>query len=227
MKNKTHKKNPIPKKINLKKNREKTRKNKSKNKPKTKTKNKKYKYDFNKTHYSSGDGMLTSVWGPSLWHFLHVMSFNYPINPTPEDKKNYKSFMKLLTKILPCKYCRDNLVKNYKILPLNKDTFQSRETFSKFVYTLHEHVNKMLGKTSNLCYKDVKYRYEHFRARCGKPKNNNQNTDKTKKNIKINTKSKTQKKEKGCTDPLNGQKTKCILNIVPAKKKCKTFTMSI
>ena len=221
MKNKTHKKHSIPKKKNSKKNREKTRKNK----------NKKYKYDFNKTHYSSSDGMLTSVWGPSLWHFLHVMSFNYPINPTLEDKKNYKSFMKLLIKILPCKYCRDNLVKNYKILPLNKETFQSRETFSKFVYTLHEHVNKMLGKTSNLCYKDVKYRYEHFRARCGKPKNNIQNTDRTKRNKKMNTntntKTKTQKKEKGCTDPLNGQKTKCILNIVPAKKKCKTFTMNI
>ena len=30
-----------------------------------------------KKDYLSGDGMLTSVWGPSLWHYLHTMSFNY------------------------------------------------------------------------------------------------------------------------------------------------------
>ncbi len=29
---------------------------------------KKRKRVFNKKEYSSGDGMLTSVWGPSLWH---------------------------------------------------------------------------------------------------------------------------------------------------------------
>ena len=42
----------------------------------------KKKYKFTKKQYMSGDGMLTKVWGPSLWHYLHTMSFNYPINPT-------------------------------------------------------------------------------------------------------------------------------------------------
>ena len=28
--------------------------------------------------------MLTSVWGPSLWHSLHTISFNYPVKPTKE-----------------------------------------------------------------------------------------------------------------------------------------------
>ena len=36
--------------------------------------------------------MLTSVWGPSLWQYLHTMSFNYPVKPTKEDKKNYKIY---------------------------------------------------------------------------------------------------------------------------------------
>ena len=31
---------------------------------------------FSKKDYSSGDGMLTSVWGPSLWHSLHTISFS-------------------------------------------------------------------------------------------------------------------------------------------------------
>ena len=34
--------------------------------------------------------MMTSVWGPSMWHYLHTMSFNYPIHPTEQDKKYYK-----------------------------------------------------------------------------------------------------------------------------------------
>jgi hypothetical protein len=33
---------------------------------------------YTEEDYKSGDGMLTTVWGPGLWHFLHTMSFNYP-----------------------------------------------------------------------------------------------------------------------------------------------------
>ena len=41
---------------------------------------------YTKQEYNSNSGMLTSVWGPSLWHFLHTVSFNYPVNPTKKDK---------------------------------------------------------------------------------------------------------------------------------------------
>ena len=47
---------------------------------------------------------------------------------------------------------------------------KNRETFSKFVYNLHEHINGMLGKSSGLSYEDVRERYEHFRARCSAKK---------------------------------------------------------
>ena len=53
-------------------------------------KTRKNKKVFN--NYNSNDGMLTSVWGPSLWHSLHTISFNYPINPTKIQKKKYKTF---------------------------------------------------------------------------------------------------------------------------------------
>ncbi len=43
---------------------------------------------FTKKDFHSGDGMLTTVWGPSMWHFLHTMSFNYPVAPTEEQKKH-------------------------------------------------------------------------------------------------------------------------------------------
>ena len=91
----------------------------------------------------------------------------------------------------------------------------SRDTFSKYVYELHELINKMLNKKSHLSYCDVRERYEHFRSRCTeeKPK------------IFIFKKTQTRKKEKGCTEPLYGKKSKCIINIVPQEDKTATFQM--
>ena len=180
------------------------------------THNKTKKHVFNKKDYNSGDGMLTTVWGPPMWHFLHTMSFNYPVEPTPEDKKHYKDFIYSLRYILPCKYCRINLKSNLKQKPLQMCHMANRETFSRYIYELHELVNKMLNKKSNLTYCDVRERYEHFRSRC------------TEEKPKVFTFRKTQtrkKKEKGCTEPLYGKKSKCVINIVPQENKEATFQM--
>ena len=47
---------------------------------------------FNKSDFESSDGMLTYVWGPSLWHFLHTMSFNYPVKPSCDEKRIYEFY---------------------------------------------------------------------------------------------------------------------------------------
>jgi len=173
---------------------------------------KRKKKTYSRKDYNSGQGMLTSVWGPGLWFFLHTVSFNYPQHPTAADKKHYKDFILQLQHILPCSYCRENLKKNCKKLPLQAKDLKDRESFSRWLYNLHELVNKMLGKKSGLTYKKVRERHEHFRSRC---------TKKMKKKVKR----KTRKKEKGCTDPLYGQKSKCVITIVPQKKRCKSFKM--
>jgi len=169
---------------------------------------------FTKKDYNAGDGMLTSVWGPPMWHYLHTMSFNYPVNPTPEDKKHYRDFVLNLRYVLPCKYCRMNLKTNLKTMPLNMSHMASRDTFSRYVYNLHELVNKLLKKTSNLSYCDVRERYEHFRARC---------TEEKPKLFKVLKNKTFKKREKGCTEPLYGKKSKCVLNIVPQDEKGKTI----
>ena len=188
------------------------------NRTKTSSKNSttRKKRIFKKKDFISGDGMLTSVWGPSMWHYLHTMSFNYPVNPTEDDKKNYMNFVLMLEKVLPCKYCRMNLTTNFKNLPLTMANMKSRETFSRYIYDLHELVNTMLKKKSGLTYCDVRERYEHFRARCVEEK----------PTIFKVLKNKTLKKkqgEKGCTEPLYGKKSKCIIKIVPQDEKTDTF----
>ena len=193
----------------------KTKKNRRHSK-KTHTK----KRTYTRKQYNSGDGMLTSVWGPSLWHYLHLMSFNYPTNPTKNDKKHYRDFILSLKNVLPCKYCRENLKNNFKQLPLTMKDMKNRKSFSKYVYKLHELINTMLGKKSGLSYDDVRERYEHFRSRCTIDVNN----DELKKILKKKHK-KTQKKEKGCITPLYGKKSKCVIKIVPQEEKCPTFQM--
>lgn len=178
---------------------------------KIRKKSKKRTRTYKRNEYSSGDGMLTTVWGPSMWHYLHTMSFNYPVMPTSKDKENYRNFIMNLQNVLPCRHCRINLKNNMKSNPLRLCDMKNRDTFSRYIYKLHETVNKMLGKKSGLSYCDVRERYEHFRSRC---------TLSDKKIFKFR---KTRKKERGCTEPLYGKKAKCVIRIVPQDKKCETI----
>jgi hypothetical protein len=180
-------------------------------------KNEKNKYTFTRKEYMSGDGMITAIWGPALWHSLHTMSFNYPVEPTNDDKKHYKEFVENLKYVLPCKYCRINLTNNLKLYPIKECHMKNRETFSKYIYNLHEVINKMLGKNSGLSYCDVRERYEHFRSRCTESSG--------KKLFKFKTRKNKSKKEKGCTAPLYGKKAKCVIKIIPEEEKEPTFSV--
>jgi hypothetical protein len=183
----------------------KTRKNRS-NKSKTKKRR-----VFKKGDYYSGDGFLTTIWGPSQWHMLHTISFNYPVNPTKEQKIQYRDYVLSLQNVLPCGACRKNLKMNLKHLPITMNHMKNRDSFSRYIYNLHELVNRMLHKKSNLSYCDVRERYEHFRSRC---------VDEAPKVYKYSSiKTQKHKKEKGCTEPLYGKKARCILNIVPQDEK--------
>jgi len=187
----------------------KTRKNRNTHHNKTR------KRVFTKKDYNSGDGMLTSVWGPPMWHYLHTMSFNYPVHPSLKDKKHYKNFIVNLQHVLPCKYCRINLTNNFKKKPIQMCDMASRETFSRYVYELHELVNKMLKKNSHLSYCQVRERYENFRSRC--------TTEKARVFSFKKIKTLKNKREKGCTEPLYGKKAKCIINIVPQEDRTATL----
>ena len=96
---------------------------------------------------------------------------------------------------------------------------KSRDAFSRWVFKLHELVNTMLGKKSGLRYCDIRERYEHFRSRCVEDKKFS-----TRK-IQAAVNKTRKKKEKGCTEPLYGAKSKCIVKIVLKSKRGKSFQM--
>lgn len=171
---------------------------------------------FTKSDYNSANGMQSSIFGPPLWHTLHIMSFNYPTNPTPAQKKYYMDFLLSLEHVLPCVYCRNNFKKNLKAAKFNSGVMKNRHTFSYFIYNLHNCVNKMLKKNVNISYEEVRDRYEHFRSRCDEKE--------TKRAIEKAQKEK--KKEIGCDKSLYGKKSKCVLRIVPKSSQAKSFVVS-
>lgn len=112
-------------------------------------------------------GMMTKVWGGSTWMSLHMMTFSYPITPSEDDKKHYMNFFNLLSYTLPCSLCRDS----YKVFIKESDTlidnaFESRDTLTRWLYDIHNKVNKKLNLTYGTTYEEVKTRYSTFYAQC-------------------------------------------------------------
>lgn len=125
--------------------------------------------DYNEL-INSNNGLMTKIWGPGLWEGVHSISFGYPVNPTEEDKRNYKQFFTLMGDVLPCGFCRDSYKKFISTgsTKLTDDVMQSRHTLTKWLFLIHEEVNKKLGVNYGVSYKDVVKRYNSFRAGCGK-----------------------------------------------------------
>lgn len=162
---------------------------------------------FSKADYNSNDGFSVSNWGPLIWNSLHIISFNYPVNPTNDDKNHYHEYLMSLQYVLPCGACRINFPKNLKAAGYNRDKLKNRDQFSRFIYNLHNVVNQMLGKPKYLTYEQIRDRYEMFRAKC------NSSTE-----TPINTRFET-----GCTRPNNNIKSQSVINIVPLRINRETF----
>tara|TARA_B100001057_G_C22820874_1_gene939344 strand:+ start:113 stop:802 length:690 start_codon:yes stop_codon:yes gene_type:complete len=151
------------------------------------------------------NGMMTKIWGPAGWLFLHCITFGYPyvINPENSDhdlkQDDYYKFFYYLGKVLPCKYCRDSYMEFFKELPI-VNSLNSREELTKWLYDMHNKVNHKLGvpKCQIPSFKEVKTEYERYRAKCKKT---------TEKERDVN-------QAKGCFRPADGTTKRCVVKIV-------------
>ena len=140
------------------------------------------------------NGLITKIWGPSLWIGLHCITFGYPVNPTEQQKKDYKIFFEKVGEVLPCKHCRES----YKIFIKEQNTnidyaLENRNSLTKWLYDIHNKVNDKLGVEYGITYDMIKKKYESYRAKC------------------------VEKKADGCVVPLYSKK-KCYQEI--KKKDC-------
>lgn len=71
-----------------------------------------------------------------------MISFAYK----PETQKNaMRQLFEVLPFVLPCKFCRANLIEHYEKLPL-EPALKNKETFTKWLYDIHNLVSDKLEK---------------------------------------------------------------------------------
>lgn len=123
-------------------------------------------YTHNET--SSIVNMSTKIWGPPMWTTLHTISFSYPINPTDQDKKNYKQFFTLVGDMLPCILCKRSYKEFIKTgeTRLDDDVMLNKDTLTKWLYHLHNKVNFKLGVEYGVSYDDVCAKYNSYIVSC-------------------------------------------------------------
>lgn len=129
------------------------------------------------------NGLITKIWGAPTWESLHSITFGYPIEPTAQQKHDYREYFMAVGNVLPCKYCRESYKKfiTEGDTELNDDVLKNRENLTRWLYRIHQAVNHKLEIDYAVTYEEVVDRYESFRAKCGKSK----------------------KTEKGCVAPLD------------------------
>jgi hypothetical protein len=148
---------------------------------------------------NENNGMMTKVWGPPAWIFLHCVTFGYPVDPDKFDAENnqiegttkmrYKQFFEYVKYIFPCKYCRISYAEYLEEEPVD---VENRKTLTKWLWKIHNKVNEKLQvKYNDASFENVKKRYENYRAKCNKGK------------------------QVGCTIPINGKKLKSMVWVVP------------
>jgi hypothetical protein len=155
------------------------------------------------------NGMMTKVWGPAGWLFLHCIAFGYPysINNNNKDhmgkKEDYYNFFYYLGQVLPCRYCRESYQEFFKELNLN-NSLNTRKQLCKWLYDMHNKVNDKLGVPNcNIpSFEEVTSKYETYRAKCKKT---------SEEEREIN-------KKKGCISPADGTPRKCVIKIVSFDK---------
>jgi len=161
------------------------------------------------TDANRDNGMITKVWGPPGWLFLHCITFGYPFKIDPNNtehvqkQRDYRDFFHLIGKVFPCKYCRDSYQGFIKDLPI-EPKLDSRDNLCKWLYDVHNKVNEKLEVPAcNIpSFETIKKRYEEYRAKCKKSTSEEE----------------AEKKAKGCVIPADGTRRKCVLNVITNKR---------
>jgi hypothetical protein len=112
------------------------------------------------------NGFVSTVWGPAMWLVLHCIAMNYPLEPTDQDRHNYRAWFEGLAHVLPCGTCRTNFSENMRAIGYDPYVhFGSRMQLSYLMYRLHNNVRKMQGKATTMTYTESVLLYERFRAK--------------------------------------------------------------
>ena len=104
--------------------------------------------------------MDTRFWGPSGWHLLHLIAAD---TITAKRRAAVKEWINLLEFILPCKYCRASFHDYLELQPLTDDILANPDTFSRWLYDIHNRVNGKLRGQGLITTDDPSWSSVHAR----------------------------------------------------------------
>jgi len=89
--------------------------------------------------------MNPKFWGPHGWIFLHTVTINYPLEPTPQEKDAYRKFFNSLTSVLPCEKCAYHYKQHINEEPI-EPALINRDALVRWLIKIHNKVNADLDK---------------------------------------------------------------------------------
>lgn len=90
-------------------------------------------------------GITIDKWGPSAWNTLHSFAHRSPESLTESQMKEWRDFLYLFGKRLPCPKCRIHFQK-FLDTSLSLENLTTRENLVRFLHEAHNDVNRRLGK---------------------------------------------------------------------------------
>lgn len=120
------------------------------------------------TSQDTNNDLLTKIWGPHFWISLHSVTFGFPDKPTSIQKTQYKKYFELVGDVLPCHYCRNSYKKfiSYGSTKLTDKVFENKNSLTKWLYDIHNAVNRKLSVDYGVSYDDVVKKYETYKSDC-------------------------------------------------------------
>lgn len=105
--------------------------------------------------------MDPKIWGPHQWFMMHIISFTYPEEPSPYDKRVYNDYFASLKNVLPCDACKKHYNTYFMQHPIGPH-LDRRKDLIQWVIDIHNFVNKKTGK-QELTYDEVMYIYKNLK----------------------------------------------------------------
>jgi len=101
------------------------------------------------------------IWGKHYWFFLHTVAYKYPLSPNEVTKRKYYDLISNFPIFIPDEDISNHfarLLDKYPITPY----LVSRESFIRWVWFIHNKINRMLNKDEIDLYESIDKYMEQY-----------------------------------------------------------------
>jgi hypothetical protein len=100
-------------------------------------------------------------WGPSMWEFLHAMTFAYSNNPSEEEQTAAVDLFESLKHVLPDQLSRENWEVLMSDMPVQPNV-HSKEALTRWLYNVHDVINSQ-EENARPSFEDISTKYTNWK----------------------------------------------------------------